>query len=118
MTAPAALARASGAPIVPMRCVADDGGRYGGHYRLSFEAPLEAGPGLSRAEATRELTLRLNALFEGWIRLAPEQWAWHQPRWRTRPGEHVPLPLAARRARRRAPAGASLRGLQDGLDGP
>ncbi len=80
-TAPAALARAAGLPLLPARCVAIDGARY----RLSFDEPLELDRGLDRREATLELTARLNALYERWIRAAPEQWAWHQPRWRTHP---------------------------------
>ena len=36
---------------------------------------------------------------ETWIRETPEQWAWHQHRWRTAPGEYevVPLPERLRR---------------------
>jgi len=94
MTAPAALARAHGVPLVPVRCVARDGGR--GVYELRVETPLAIDPSLGRREATVELTARLNGVFERWIRAAPEQWAWHQRRWRTRPGEHVAVPLAAR----------------------
>lgn len=90
-TAPAALARAAGLPLLPARCVAIDGHRY----RLSFDEPLELDRGLDRQEATLELTARLNALYERWIRAAPAQWAWHQPRWRTSPD--APPRLAARR---------------------
>jgi lauroyl/myristoyl acyltransferase len=57
----------------------------GGRYRLGFEAPLHLDETLERAEATRELMARLNAVYERWIREHPEQWAWHQARWRTRP---------------------------------
>lgn len=104
MTAPAALARAHRAPLVPVRCIARDGGR--GPYELCVDPPLAIDRGLPRKAATLELTERLNGLFERWIRAAPEQWAWHQRRWRTRPGEHVPVPLAERlrgRAPRREP---------------
>jgi len=81
MTAPAALARAAGVPLLPVRCVVDPGGGY----RLSVEEPLAFDRALPRREATSELAARLNAVFERWIREAPEQWAWHQSRWRTRP---------------------------------
>jgi KDO2-lipid IV(A) lauroyltransferase len=81
MTAPAALSRAAKVPLLPVRCVAVPGGGY----RLSVEEPLALDPVLPRREATVELSLRLNRTFEGWIREAPEQWAWHQARWRTRP---------------------------------
>lgn len=81
MRAPAALARASRAPIVPLACVAE-----GARYRLFFEPALEfdrAGP---RDEAMRALGRSLNATFERWIRATPEQWAWHQRRWRDAAG--------------------------------
>lgn len=77
MTAPAALARARRLPLVPCRCVAVDARRY----ELRFDEPLAIDARLARREATIELSARLNALFERWIREAPEQWAWHQRRW-------------------------------------
>ena len=80
MTAPAALARATGLPLVPAVCVAD-----GPVYRLMIEEPLELDRSLDRRTATLDLCTRMNASFERWIRAAPEQWAWHQPRWRTQP---------------------------------
>jgi len=82
MTAPAALARAAGLPIVPVRCVRES--RAGGApYVLKVEAPLRLDRNLPRHEATIDLASRLNRVFERWIREHPEQWAWHQARWRT-----------------------------------
>jgi KDO2-lipid IV(A) lauroyltransferase len=81
MTAPAALSRAAGIPLLPVRCVVVPGGGY----RLSVEEPLVLDASLPRREATAELSGRLNGVFERWIRETPEQWAWHQARWRTRP---------------------------------
>ena len=95
------MPRASRRPLVPARCVLEADGRY----RLSVEEPLEPDPTLPPRERTRELTARLAAVYERWIRAAPEQWAWHQPRWRTRPGEREILPLEAHRAARRARVG-------------
>lgn len=101
MTAPAALARAHGIPLLPAACVLT-----GANYRLHFEEPLEFDATLPRREARDALLARLNETFETWIRAHPEQWAWHQPRWRTRPGAHRSVPLAERvretRALRRA----------------
>lgn len=94
ITAPAALARASDLPLIPVRCVLS-----GETYRLSCEEPIAFPRELERAEATRAVCLALNQVFERWIRAAPEQWSWHQPRWRTRPGEIAAIPLAARRKR-------------------
>jgi Kdo2-lipid IVA lauroyltransferase/acyltransferase len=98
MTAPAALARAARLPLVPVRCVARGAG-----YVLSVGEPLELGAGERRA-AAHELLARMNATFEGWIRADPEQWAWHQPRWRASPesderAKELRKPLAARRRR-------------------
>lgn len=80
MTAPASLARAAGVPLVPVACVREDG-----KYRLKVDEPLHLDTSLDRRAATTDLSLRLNRVFERWIRTWPEQWAWHQPRWRTRP---------------------------------
>jgi KDO2-lipid IV(A) lauroyltransferase len=82
LSAPAALARAAGVPLLPAVCVFD---ARAGRWRLSFEAPLELDRELERGAARTELLARQNAVFGGWIRAHPEQWAWHQPRWRTRP---------------------------------
>jgi KDO2-lipid IV(A) lauroyltransferase len=81
MTAPAALARAAGLPLLPVRCVLQPDG-----YRLLVEEPLSIRGDLPRREAILETTSRLNRVFERWIREHPGQWAWHQARWRTRPG--------------------------------
>ncbi len=92
MAAPAALARATRLPLYPVRCVAHDPQSY----RLSVDPPLQLERGKDRTEARRDLLTRMNALFEAWIRKTPEQWAWHQHRWRTRPGEREVLPLPER----------------------
>jgi len=94
MTAPAALARSRRLPLVPVRCVLPHEGSE--RYRLAVEEPLPWPGELPRAEATRALMTRVNEVFERWIREHPEQWAWHQARWRTRPGELDAVPLAAR----------------------
>ena len=76
MTAPAALARASHAPIVPMRCVL-----RAGTYTLMAEDPIHLDPNLDRDAAQRECLVRINQTFERWIREDPEQWVWYRPRW-------------------------------------
>ena len=93
MTSPAALARARKLPLVPIRCVKPPGSA---RYRLSVEQPLHLDAALDRREATLDLMTRVNLCFERWIRETPEQWAWHQARWRTRPGELAATPLHAR----------------------
>ncbi len=103
MTAPAALARAARIPLVPARCVLD---ARTGRYRLVFDAPLALDEELDRRGRITDLLSRLNRGFERWIRADPAQWAWHQPRWRTQPGDS---PLA------RAAAASSLQSADQGL---
>jgi KDO2-lipid IV(A) lauroyltransferase len=100
MTAPAALARAARLPLIPVSCVASD--PAGTEYVLRVDTPLYLNPDLEHRAAVEDLSARLNLHLESWIRAHPEQWAWHQPRWRTRPGTLDPLPLAERRRRQRA----------------
>jgi lauroyl/myristoyl acyltransferase len=99
MTAPAALTRASKAPIVPVRCVRTPGNPD--QYTLTFEPPLAWDDTLSKPEARTRILTDLNSIFERWIRATPEQWAWYQPRWRTRPGTHESVPLRERNRRNR-----------------
>ncbi len=82
LTAPAALARAAGLPLLPAVCVFD---AHRQRWRLSFEEPLELDRRLPREAARSDLLARQNEVFGRWIRAHPEQWAWHQPRWRTQP---------------------------------
>lgn len=102
MTAPAALARAAGVPLIPARCVRPRGER---RYVLSVDEPLHLDAALERREAGRDLMTRVNARFEAWIRETPEQWAWHQARWRTRPGDLDATPLHGRAPHGRTPHG-------------
>ncbi|MDF1837385.1 MAG: hypothetical protein P1V35_05940 [Planctomycetota bacterium] len=97
MTAPAALTRTSGAPIVPVRCVRTKENPE--RYTLQCERALRWDPSLPKPEARTQLLRKLNGVYEGWIREHPEQWAWYQPRWRTRPGQHESLPIRERNRR-------------------
>lgn len=94
MTAPAGLARARKLPLVPVRCVLPHPGAK--RYRLSVETPLHLNRDLPRKEAATEILTRLNKLFENWIRETPDQWAWHQSRWRSAPAAGQSVPLGAR----------------------
>ena len=95
MNTPAAFARAADLPVLPVRCVRPRDAGPGEPYRLSFEQPLHLNANLPRAEASRDLTQRLNQTYERWIRETPEQWAWHQRRWRTQPGDRTIQPWVA-----------------------
>ena len=105
--APAALARSANCSILPVRCYLPHGENT---YRIRFEQPLSIDPSLPRKQATSDLMRRLNSTYESWIRETPEQWAWYQPRWRTRPGTLEAIPLSARAGR------PDLPGANDGDD--
>lgn len=75
--APAALARASGRPIVPMVCVHEAEG-----WTIHAEEPIRFDRRAPRASEERRVLAALNGVYETWIRRWPGQWAWHQPRWR------------------------------------
>jgi KDO2-lipid IV(A) lauroyltransferase len=107
MTAPAALARAAGLPLIPVSCIAT--GATETEYALQVDTPLYLNPDLPRRDAVEDLSARLNQHFEGWIRAHPEQWPWYQPRWRTRPGTLEPRPLAERQRRQRTERAARRR---------
>lgn len=101
MTAPAALARASGLPLVPLQCVARGAG-----YELRVEEPLELARDRDRRAAEEDLLVRLNATYARWIRAHPEQWVWYRPRWSTPPDSEserdaARAPLSARAPRSR-----------------
>ncbi len=99
MSAPAALARASKASIVPVRCIRTPDCPE--RYTILFEAPLCWDSSLAKPEARTHLLSELNGTFERWIRETPEQWAWYQPRWRARPETHRPVPITERKRRNR-----------------
>ncbi len=103
MTTPAAFARAAGLPLLPVRCVRPKNAPANAPYRLSIEEPLALDTSLSREAGRSDLTRRLNSVYERWIRETPEQWAWHQPRWRTRPGDRTIQPLVGHKQSSKSP---------------
>lgn len=80
---PAVLSLASGAPVIVAACI-----RRPGRPFLYRHALLEPDAALEPADAIRDLTARIVATFEGWIRDEPLQWRWIHPRWKTRPDGH------------------------------
>lgn len=74
---PARVARAAGAPLLPVFTWRDEEGRH--HIR--FEPPVTPAEG-TRDEAVRETTRRLQARVEAAIRAHPEQWLWLHRRWK------------------------------------
>ena len=89
MTAPAAIARAARAPILPVRCVFDTERQ---RYQVLVDEPIRSRTDLNRTEATSDLLGRMNQVYETWIQAHPEQWAWHQRRWWTTQGTFDAIP--------------------------
>lgn len=55
---------------------------HGARYRVTFHAPLTADAETTdNADKILQLTARINALFESWIRANPEQWLCTKRRW-------------------------------------
>lgn len=79
--APARMAYASGAPILPNFLVRIPGDRYqvvaGEVIRPHLEAP--------RDEEVERMTCEWSRQYEEVIRKYPEQWVWMHPRWKTTP---------------------------------
>ena len=102
-TTPARLARRFNCSIVPARALLLPNGRY----RLTYYEPLR--PDLTRDadEDVRATTIRLNQLFESWIREDPGQWLCMKRRWpkdrQPRP-EPRPVEVAAETSDARVPA--------------
>jgi KDO2-lipid IV(A) lauroyltransferase len=77
----AVLSLATGAPIVMAACIRRPGRRFLLRHAL-FEPDTTLPPG----DAVRDLTARMVATYESWIRDAPLQWRWIHWRWKTQPG--------------------------------
>jgi Kdo2-lipid IVA lauroyltransferase/acyltransferase len=76
--APAMLGARLGLPFVPIRIE-----RVGGcRFRITVEPPIEPDPAMAdRRLVARDMTSRLYARFEQWIREHPEQWLCIKRRW-------------------------------------
>ena len=79
MTAPAlaSLALRFDCDVLPARVERLDGA----HFRLTVFPPLPLPRGRGPHAAVAELTARVNAILERWIRDRPEQWLWVHRRW-------------------------------------
>lgn len=90
-TSPASLSLMTGAPIVPIFLVFEDG-----RYRLHAEPAIEPRGGERSDEELRRITQAWSDAFERWIRKHPDHWMWFQRRWTTTP-ENAPAKIAKRR---------------------
>lgn len=73
----AALARRTGAPVVPLFALPLGHGRY----RMIYEHPVEP-PTSDDPEALRAFTQRCTDVLETYVRRHPELWLWMHRRWR------------------------------------
>ncbi|MEN8214178.1 MAG: LpxL/LpxP family Kdo(2)-lipid IV(A) lauroyl/palmitoleoyl acyltransferase [Pseudomonadota bacterium] len=83
-TATSALARITGAAVIPFLCLRR---RDGKGYDLELSPPLENFP----SGDEREDAIRINNIFEGWIRRQPEDYFWLHRRFKQRPEGEAPL---------------------------
>jgi len=82
---PFALARATGALMIPALCF-----REGlNHLRFFFGDPWEVSRTSDPDADVIEAARRTNSILEQKIRERPEQWAWFHKRWKTTPGKIV-----------------------------
>jgi KDO2-lipid IV(A) lauroyltransferase len=91
-TAPAILARRTGAPLVPgfIRRLRD--GTHIAQGLPVVEAPATDDP----KHDVWEITRRLTRVIEEWIRVEPEQWLWIHDRWKHQPeAPSIPDPLVS-----------------------
>jgi Kdo2-lipid IVA lauroyltransferase/acyltransferase len=97
----AGLARASGAPIVPLVCSPNGDGTYTGRFPTAIHADRT---GDKEADIVRTTT-RCLASLEEIIRERPELWMWGHKRWKSRPpGEEARADPYARPVAHAAPA--------------
>jgi len=75
---PVALARVSGAALVPTFMV-----RKNGSHTLVFEQPIELVDTGDKEKDMFENTRRWSDVFERYVRRYPEQWVWMHRRWKT-----------------------------------
>jgi KDO2-lipid IV(A) lauroyltransferase len=86
----AALARASGAPIVPLACLPNGDGTYTGRLLPPVKATRTDDKDADMVTITRSCL----EVLEGIIRERPEFWLWGHKRWKARPpGEEPRLDL-------------------------
>lgn len=88
-TVPARLALREGLQLVPVRAERIAPARF----RVVFDRPVAPDPAIpDPREQARDMTQRVNARFEQWIRERPEQWQCTKRRW---PRERASEPSAA-----------------------
>ena len=80
--APALLAMASGAPLMPCFMIRE---KNRDRHRFIIQDPIELAKGPDKEENVRINTQRWSTAVEKFIRKHPDQWVWMHRRWKTRP---------------------------------
>jgi KDO2-lipid IV(A) lauroyltransferase len=79
---PVALAKASGATLIPAFVM-----RKGGRHEIVFEDPVDI---VDTGDKERDLVRNTQAwsdIFESYVRRHPDHWVWMHRRWKTRPSD-------------------------------
>lgn len=76
---PASLALRTGAPLVPVYCLANENGGY----RIICLPPLDARPTGDHAADVERIMASVNCTLEGVVRAHPSQWLWLHNRWKS-----------------------------------
>lgn len=79
---PAALAKASGAPIIPVLIM-----RENGRHTVVVDPPVGLVDTGDREKDLAENTQRWSNIIESYIRRYPDQWVWMHRRWKTKEGK-------------------------------
>jgi KDO2-lipid IV(A) lauroyltransferase len=78
--APAKIAMASGAPLIPCFMI-----RKNNKFEFIIEEPIFVEKKGDRDEIVKHYTQKLSQLLESYIRKYPDQWVWMHRRWKTQP---------------------------------
>ncbi|HEX8709693.1 MAG TPA: lysophospholipid acyltransferase family protein [Pyrinomonadaceae bacterium] len=84
----AALALRTGAAVLPVFVPWDESRQ---RFILRIDPPLSVAPSGDEKEDVRQLTSRLTAVVETYVRRFPDQWLWIHKRWNTRPENETNL---------------------------
>jgi len=87
-TGPVVFANRTGASIIPMFIVRQEGNKH----KVIIEKPLELVEGKDEKETIYENTSKLTRLIEQYIRRYPHEWAWMHRRWKSKPSTQNLVP--------------------------
>jgi len=80
-TGPVVFARRTGAPILPMFIVRQEGDRH----KIVIEPPVDIEEKEDEEETLRHNITKITGLIEQYVRKYPHEWGWMHRRWKSRP---------------------------------